>query len=57
MAVRQRQVVCPVASRITDEIADRLVHVTIYVASDNEQRRIAGKCRPAQRITVLTMGE
>jgi hypothetical protein len=54
---RVAAVVCPVASRITDEIADRLLGVTIYVASDDEQRRIALRCQPAQRIVVLTLGQ
>jgi competence protein CoiA len=46
-------VVCPVASRITGEVADRLAGVTVYVASDRERRAIANKCRGGQRIVLL----
>lgn len=46
-------VVCPVASRITEEIAERLVSATIYVATSDEQHRIARRCQPTQRIVVL----
>jgi competence protein CoiA len=50
-------VVCPVASRITEEIAARLAGVIIYVASDDERRRVAHRCQPAQRIVVLPPGQ
>lgn len=46
-------VVCPVASRITEEVADRLADVTVYVASEAEQRAIAHRCRRGQRIVLL----
>jgi hypothetical protein len=46
-------VVCPVASRITGEVADRLAGVTVYVASHRERRAIADKCRRGQRIVLL----
>jgi len=46
-------VICPVASRITPEVADRLLAITIYVASEQERRNIARHCRPDQRIIVM----
>jgi Competence protein CoiA-like family len=44
-------VICPIASRITDEIADRLLEVTVYVASDREllRRRPPLSARSAHR--------
>ncbi|MEV6924529.1 hypothetical protein AB0M46_08465 [Dactylosporangium sp. NPDC051485] len=45
-------VVCPVESRIDDEVAGRMLNVTILVASDAERRRVADRCRPGQRIVV-----
>lgn len=46
-------VICPVASRITAEIAARLSSMTVYVASDKEQRAIARRCRAGQRIVIV----
>lgn len=46
-------VICPVASRITNEVAELLIDLTVYVASDHERRAIARRCRPGQRIVVL----
>lgn len=46
-------VVCPVAARISGEVADRLVGVTVYVASEPERRAIARRCRRGQRIVLL----
>jgi competence protein CoiA len=51
---RVAAVICPVASRITTEIAERLAEVTVYVASDQEQRAIARRCRPGQRFVVAS---
>jgi hypothetical protein len=34
-------VICPIAGRITPEVADRLAATTIYVASERERRSIA----------------
>jgi hypothetical protein len=48
-------VVCPIASRITGEIADRLAGVTVYVASGQERRAVANRCRRGQRIVLLTV--
>ncbi|HZN71518.1 MAG TPA: hypothetical protein VFC00_07530 [Micromonosporaceae bacterium] len=47
-------VISPIASRITPEIADRLVNAVVYVASETERRSIARKCLPGQRIIVLS---
>ncbi|GIH20704.1 competence protein CoiA family protein [Rugosimonospora africana] len=47
-------VICPIASRIDGEIADRLLGVTVYVASERERRAIAGECHPGQRIVVIS---
>jgi len=47
-------VICPIASRITSEIADRLVNAVVYVASERERSSIARKCLPGQRITILS---
>jgi hypothetical protein len=49
-------VICPVASRITNEVADLLIELTVYVASDHERGAIKQKCRPGQRIVVLASG-
>lgn len=47
-------VICPVASRITPQVAARLAELTIYVASDGEQRTIARRCRAGQRFVVVS---
>ncbi|MEU4218254.1 competence protein CoiA family protein [Actinoplanes sp. NPDC026623] len=47
-------VICPVASRITTDIAERLAEVTVYVASNHEKRAIASLCRPDQRFVVVS---
>ncbi|WP_203791607.1 hypothetical protein [Paractinoplanes rishiriensis] len=47
-------VICPVASRITAEIAERLADVTVYVASDHEQQRLAPRCRTGQNFVVVS---
>jgi competence protein CoiA len=47
-------VVCPVASRITAEIAERLTDVTVYVASDHEHQRLARRCRTGQDFVVVS---
>jgi hypothetical protein len=47
-------VICPVASRITPDVAARLVDVTVYVASEHEQRAIARRCRAGQRFVVVS---
>lgn len=46
-------VVCPIASRITGEVADRLVDVTVYVGSEQERRAVAAGCHSGQRIVVM----
>jgi hypothetical protein len=46
-------IICPVASRITSEVADRLLAITIYVASEQERRNIARCCRVGQKIIVI----
>ncbi len=51
---RVRAVVCPIASRITDEVAERLAGLTVYVASDQERAAVARRCRPGQQIAVLS---
>ncbi|MFC4065058.1 competence protein CoiA family protein [Actinoplanes subglobosus] len=50
-------VVCPIASRITGEVADRLLSVTVYVASERERRAVAAGCHSEQRIVVPTTGD
>lgn len=47
-------VVCPIASKISPSVADRLIIVTIYVASEHERRNIARRCRPGQKIIILS---
>lgn len=47
-------VICPVASRVTAEIADRLAEVTVYVASEDERRMLARRCRGDQRFVVVS---
>lgn len=46
-------VVCPVASRITDEVGKRLATVLVVVASTGEQQRLERVCRPRQRFHVF----
>ncbi len=46
-------VICPVASRITDEMAEWLADVVVVVASERERRAIASRCRADQRIVVV----
>lgn len=54
--VRERMVgvICPIASRITPEVAQRLAEVTVYVASEHEQRAIARQCRSGQRFVLVS---
>lgn len=46
-------VICPIASRITPEIATRLSEVTVYVASERERRALARLCNANQRFIVV----
>jgi len=46
-------VICPVASRITEETAELMADVVVYVASEHERRTIATHCRADQRIVVI----
>ena len=46
-------VICPVASRITDETAQWLADVVVVVASERERRAIASRCGADQRIVVV----
>ncbi|MEU8001822.1 hypothetical protein AB0B66_11720 [Catellatospora sp. NPDC049111] len=52
-AGRPYAVVCPIAGRITDEAAERLSDLTVYVASVPERDAIARRCRQDQRIVIL----
>ncbi|MFF5291837.1 competence protein CoiA [Paractinoplanes globisporus] len=47
-------VICPVASRITPEVAQSLADVTVYVASERELRAIARHCLPGQQMVIVS---
>lgn len=47
-------VICPIASRITAEVAARLGNVTVYVASEHERRAVARRCHRGQQPIVLS---
>jgi hypothetical protein len=47
-------VICPIAARITAEIAERLAQVTVYVASEHERQMVARRCRSDQQFIVVS---
>ncbi|WP_157411502.1 hypothetical protein [Actinoplanes rectilineatus] len=46
-------VICPVASRISEETAEWLTDVVVFVASERERQTVAARCRADQRIIVV----
>jgi hypothetical protein len=47
-------VICPVASRITAEIAARLADVIVYVATERERQVVTRRCGQGQRCIVVS---
>lgn len=46
-------VICPVASRISPQLARKLVSLTVFAASPTERQRILRACEPRQDVQIL----